>query len=74
VQELAMALKDDYSLADHISDKMEATNWARQEYEIFVLTNPELTSREDIVEGFFDKVQNDMLAENLRLNGMQEDN
>ena len=74
VQELAMALKADYSLADHISDKMEATNWARQEYEIFVLTNPELTSREDIVEGFFNKVQMDIVDESLHFAGLEGDN
>jgi hypothetical protein len=70
VQELAMALKDYPPLSEHISTSMDATNLARQEYEVFVLTNPEGTSRADIVEGFFEKVQNELVAENLHLNAL----
>lgn len=69
--DLAMALKADYSLADGIAGNMAATNPARQEYESFVADNTKLTSREDIVEGFFDKVQSDILAESIRLSGLE---
>jgi len=73
-EELAMALKADYSLADHIAGNMAATNPARQEYENFVATNPELTSREDIVEGFFNKVQMDIVHKSLHFAGLEGDN
>ena len=71
--ELAMVLKDDYSLADGIAGNMDATNPARQEYESFVAANPELVTREAIVEGFFEAVQTDLISQNMVLNGMSED-
>lgn len=68
-----MVLKDDYSLADGIAGNMDATNPARQEYESFVAANPELVTREAIVEGFFEAVQTDLISQNMVLNGMSED-